>query len=364
MAAFFDGDGFLNFHLPSSVDSDCSKSPGKSHPTALWGKAEPCPSLTIPATFSPGNFEENQQSVVHPQPLDCAGAPPTRSAIRRTTQCKNAHVSWAADVLEKAPLSLVELLDSPVALVSPVAQRVWALSCHPQGTFEVQRAIDECNDDDQRIALAVELRGHVVEATQCPHANHVLRKVINSMPPSALNFIILELLGQGSRGIIETAQHRYGCRIIEGLLIRCPRQQVRYLIEYMLADAASLCTHMYGNFVMQRLLEHSAPNDRSRLMKVVHTHLHFMGINFYGSAVVGKALINGIDEDRQKLARAIIGTHGLLAAMVRYSHGKGIVDTICSALGADEWGAVQTQLQAMPLKIPKNQPRKIATRSP
>jgi len=169
-------------------------------------------------------------------------------------------------------------------------------------------------------------------------------------------------LVQGDQGVTETARHRFGCRIIQGLLTHCPKEQLCDLIEYLLADAASLCTNKYGNHVMQCLLEHSSTNDRSRLMRLVHEHLQIIGGNFYGTAVVGKALAHGTDEDRQKLARAIIGTQGLLAAMVRCSHGKGIADTISAALPRDEWGAVQTQLTAMPLKIHKNQTRETATR--
>merc|ERR1711988_1299181 len=138
------------------------------------------------------------------------------------------------------------LLSEPGSKPKPVATCAWQRARDAQGTFEVQKALDECSNDEERAVLAAQLRGHVFEATQCPHANHVLRKVITLLPPSSLNFVVVELMSRGPAGIIEIARHRYGCRILEGLLLHCPLEQLSCVVECLLAEAAALCMHMYG----------------------------------------------------------------------------------------------------------------------
>merc|ERR1711964_367573 len=102
----------------------------------------------------------------------------------------------------------------------------------------------------------MELHGHVVEAMHSPHANFVLRKCVERLPAQSIQFIIDELLAEGPAAISEAARHRYGCRIIEALIGLCPSSQLQQITELFLADAPGLCGHMYGNFVMQKILQH------------------------------------------------------------------------------------------------------------
>jgi hypothetical protein len=279
-----------------------------------------------------------------------------KAALRKTSKgasSKARSVSWAEDVREKAPLKLTELLAMPVFDVSSISSRVWQLSQDPQGTFEVQKALDACASEEARWALAAELRGNVWEAAQCPHANHVLRKVITSMASPALNFIISELLSKGSSAVTDLARHRYGCRIIEGLLIHCTQEQMSVAVECLFTDACALCIHMYGNFVMQRLLEHSSAAHRELLMNVVQGNVVPIGSNFYGSAVLGKALEFGSTVERRLLTRAVLSVEGLLSAVARHKHGKAAADLVVSiAEGAEKTRAV-AQLASPPLKMPK-----------
>merc|ERR1712023_89865 len=141
-----------------------------------------------------------------------------KSALRATPKSKERRVSWSEEMVEvkevaaKPSLCLEDLLSKPGPKPLPIATCAWQLSRDAQGTFEVQKALDDCTNDEERAVLAAQLRGHVFEATQCPHANHVLRKIITLLPPAALNFVIMELMAEGRNGIIELARHRFGCR--------------------------------------------------------------------------------------------------------------------------------------------------------
>jgi len=279
-----------------------------------------------------------------------------KSALRMAPRVKVRHVSWKADVAEvrevsaKASLCLADLLDTTTSKKSPLAGRVWQLSQDAKGTFEVQKAFDNCSDEEERAEMVAEISGHAFQATQCPHANHVLRKVITSAPPSALHFIVGELMSQGAKGIVELARHRYGCRIIEGLLTHCPFAQIHVMVESLLAEASTLCMHMYGNFVIQRLLEQCPSASRSRLFQMMCANLVAMGTNFYGSTVLVKGMTHGTDKEQLLLARAILGVNGLLAAIAKYRHGKSILELVLPVLEDLEKDGAVKQLTVPPLK--------------
>jgi len=249
----------------------------------------------------------------------------------------------------------VDLLGTARMSAQPFTKRVWQLSQDSQGTFVVQRALDECGTTEERVVLAAELRGHVYEATQCPHANHVLRKVIELLPAESLHFVVVELLSLGPNGIVDVASHRFGCRILEGLLLHCPQEQLHIIVDCILAHAPALCTHMYGNFVVQRLLEYSCPKVRSRLLRLIQGSVTRLGTSFYGAAVLGKALQNGSPAEISVLARAIVSVSGLLAAIARYRSGKVVVEIVLEAFDdTEEKQTAAYELAAPPLKASKN----------
>merc|ERR1719329_1781251 len=120
--------------------------------------------------------------------------------------------------------------------------RVWRLARHSQGCRDVQRALEEA-DEDGANRIADELRGHVWHAVECCNANHVLQKCI-VCAPGAPEFIIAELLAWGPDGSKYLAKHRFGCRVFE-----------RLLVDQVLQDVVGLCTHQFANYVMQHLFE-------------------------------------------------------------------------------------------------------------
>jgi hypothetical protein len=120
-----------------------------------------------------------------------------------------------------------------------------------RGCRIVQRSMELAVWEDQE-RLVEGLEGLVLEALQSPHANYVLQKCFEIMPPSKLQFVLSELKGQGS----SVARHRFGCRVIQRILEHCPPDQSQELIAEVLAHTSQLARHTYGNFVIQHILQH------------------------------------------------------------------------------------------------------------
>mmetsp|Transcript_95699 Transcript_95699/g.241198 ORF Transcript_95699/g.241198 Transcript_95699/m.241198 type:complete len:152 (+) Transcript_95699:41-496(+) len=150
----------------------------------------------------------------------------------------------------------------------------------------------------------MELRGHVLEAARCPHANHVLQKCIAVSSPEASQFVIDELLCRAG-SIAQMARHRYGCRIMQHLLKRCHPWQVAHIAETLLADALVFSCHPFGNYVIQHLLEYGTQDQRYRLIRTLEQSAASVARSTSGCGVLAAAMTHGSPADILWLSRAI-----------------------------------------------------------
>lgn len=221
-----------------------------------------------------------------------------------------------------------------MASCEPVTGRVWRLSQDATGCREVQHALEASTGQDEREAIAGELRGRIAEAARCPHANHVVQKLVVTMRPQSLQFIIDELMAGG--GSVQAARHKFGCRILQRLLEHCPPAQVSDLVEAVLAEAVPISRHPYGNYVMQHLLEFGTGEQKHRLAQVLEREMRGLGSDTYGCAVVSSALCHSSHGDQLALARTLLKEPGLLVYMACTRHGHLAVTHALQVLEGQE----------------------------
>ncbi|CAK9025417.1 unnamed protein product [Durusdinium trenchii] len=234
------------------------------------------------------------------------------------------------------------------------SQRIWSMSRDSKGCREVQRAFDEATDQEERLAMALELRGHVWEALRCPFANYVLQKCVTVLSRENMNFIFQELKQKGPEMIQQAARHKYGCRIIQRLLECGPADQVNDLIDCLLQDAINICAHPYGNYVIQNLLDQSGKlpttgtrEQRRRLLHSLMDNVTLVGNesdNVYVSAVMVKIMSVAQREEKVQLARSLLRVPGLLRKMGTTRHGHQAAKKVLKTLTGSEHEDARFQL--------------------
>jgi len=142
-------------------------------------------------------------------------------------------------------------LDRRQTAVEWVISSIQVLAFTRRGCRIVQRAMELAVWEDQE-RLVQNLQGLVLEAMESPHANYVVQKCFEIMPPNKLQFVLSELKGQG----MAVARHRFGCRVLQRVLEHCPSDQSKELIAEVLENVPQLARHTYGNFVIQHILQH------------------------------------------------------------------------------------------------------------
>jgi len=232
-----------------------------------------------------------------------------------------------------------------------VAGKVWPLAQDPQGCREVQFAIDSA-DEVEVVTLAKELEGHIWEATCCPHANHVLQKLLEQLQPQDLQFVLGELLSGGL--LLQASKHKYGCRIVQRLLERCQAEQVQLLVSILTPQAAFVACHPYGNYVIQKLLRCCHVKEAKPLRKALQEGVQSLGHDPYGTAVLSCAMQTLPFDERVELARALAQDTELLVDLACSRHGhqaaKAVVDVLT---GQEQQSAIQVFTMNPKLQLSK-----------
>jgi len=206
-------------------------------------------------------------------------------------------------------------------LPGAVLGQVWRLSQTADGSRQVQDALDAAGGAHTQVAIADELRGHVAKALRCPHANHVLQKLIDTGAPEEVRFISEELLARPGL-VSQAARHRYGCRVIQHLLQRCPLEMVSQLVQALLADCLALCCHPFGTYVVQNLLQRGTVGQRCCAGRALEAHAAHLPRSRAGCGVLVVAMEHLAREDAVRLARAVIQEANVLESLPLVRQGS------------------------------------------
>jgi len=199
-----------------------------------------------------------------------------------------------------------------------MAGRVREFSMDGVGCHIVQQVLQLANASVQRNVVS-EMQGHVQQALESPHANHVLQRAINLLAPSSVRFILDELMQCVHP--VAFARHPFGCRVLQRLIEHFPPEWMEPPLREILQEVSSLCHHAYGNFVIQHMLEHCEPEVRKRIVVAITQDIGSAATHFSACGVLDKALSYSTPEDQRVLATQVLSCRGLLVSMACQRNG-------------------------------------------
>jgi pumilio RNA-binding family len=222
------------------------------------------------------------------------------------------------------------------------------LSVDPVGCRAVQLAL-EVTTQREAADLAIELVGHTRAAIDSKHANHVVQKIVEVLPPSMTSWMAEELLGTAG----EIARHHYGCRVICRLLEHSATERGTYaLINELLMETKDLSRHAYGYHVVRCILEHGLPEHRRRVARALCGGLQRNAKHRHASFVVEKALAFCDEHMRTGLAEELLARPENIADLARHQYGRHVVSQLvqipgdCSQKAIDSIHIMRPQVQA------------------
>lgn len=186
--------------------------------------------------------------------------------------------------------------------------------------------------------MVKELDGNIMKCVKDQNGNHVIQKCIEKVPPHLIQFIVETFYGQ----VYHLATHPYGCRVIQRILEYCNEQQTvavklspllssllpplppqhlrpfcfllahltcatqTPILDELLRCTVSLVQDQYGNYVIQHVLEHGKPQDKSPILAKLHGQILQLSQHKFASNVVEKCVQYADDHDRAILIEEIL----------------------------------------------------------
>jgi len=211
---------------------------------------------------------------------------------------ENADIKRLEEQLNAGSFTVVK------SAVNQIRGDVWAFAHHRLGCRIVQLALDVLDkrgDKRGKEELAMGMKGNVWKATKSRHANYVLQKIIEVLPPTQIRFVAEELLQVAS----QVARHTYGCRILSRLVEHATGETAMdTLLDQLLgtvAEVRNLAKHHNGNYVLRSILEHGLPKYRVFIARAMQGELVRFAKQKYASHVVQAAMIHCDDQTRLSL---------------------------------------------------------------
>ncbi|KAF3970750.1 hypothetical protein CMV_005575 [Castanea mollissima] len=188
-------------------------------------------------------------------------------------------------------------------LADQLTGHVLNLSLQMYGCRVIQKAI-EVVDLDQQTKMVKELDGHVMRCVRDQNGNHVIQKCIECVPEDAIHFIVSTFYDQ----VVTLSTHPYGCRVIQRILEHChdPKTQ-QIMMDEILLSVCMLAQDQYGNYVVQHVLEHGKPHERSSIITKLTGQIVQMSQQKFASNVIEKCLSFGTAAERQALVTEMLG---------------------------------------------------------
>ncbi|XP_034017684.1 pumilio homolog 2 isoform X4 [Thalassophryne amazonica] len=240
--------------------------------------------------------------------------------------------------------------DQKLALATRIRGHVLPLALQMYGCRVIQKALESISSDQQVITDIVrELDGHVLKCVKDQNGNHVVQKCIECVQPQALQFIIDAFQGQ----VFVLSTHPYGCRVIQRILEHCTQEQTLPILEelhqhseqlgqkyqgvslemtpktYYTVSRDALFKDQYGNYVIQHVLEHGRPEDKSKIVAEVRGKVLVLSQHKFASNVVEKCVIHSSRAERALLIDEVCcqkdGPHSALYTMMKDQYANYVV---------------------------------------
>uniref|UniRef100_A0A8C9F7A9 PUM-HD domain-containing protein n=1 Tax=Pavo cristatus TaxID=9049 RepID=A0A8C9F7A9_PAVCR len=201
-------------------------------------------------------------------------------------------------------------LDQKLALATRIRGHVLPLALQMYGCRVIQKALESISPDQQVInEMVKELDGHVLKCVKDQNGNHVVQKCIECVQPQSLQFIIDAFKGQ-----VVLTVHFLFCRVA---------------LICNLKLKSSYFQDQYGNYVIQHVLEHGRPEDKSKIVSEIRGKVLALSQHKFASNVVEKCVTHASRAERALLIDEVCcqndGPHSALYTMMKDQYANYVV---------------------------------------
>ncbi|CAO1613387.1 unnamed protein product [Parajaminaea phylloscopi] len=230
-----------------------------------------------------------------------------------------------------------------LALAKEIRGHVVALSLGTYGCRVIQKALDYL-PNSVRLDLAMELRGNVLELVQDQNANHVVQKLLSVIEnPDDVNFVPDTFRGR----VLTLGAHCYSCRVLQRIFERCGDAQARPLLEELCQNALTLVQSPFGNYGVQYVLELNDTSSTEAIIRQFLGKVCVLSVQKYSSNVIEKCIRVARPPLRQQIVSELLADPAQLEKLLQDRFGNYVVQTALDSAAADQRNALVAAIRSI-----------------
>lgn len=138
-----------------------------------------------------------------------------------------------------------------LAILERASKDMVAVCMNVHGTRAAQRLVETLSTPEEIESFVACLAPSVAVLVRDPNGNHVIQRCLKQFTPEQNQFIY-DLC---TKHMASVAMHKHGCCVVQRAIQHANPEQKRALAEQIIEGALELVQDMYGNYVVQFMLE-------------------------------------------------------------------------------------------------------------
>ncbi|KAF7309343.1 PUM-HD domain-containing protein [Mycena indigotica] len=140
--------------------------------------------------------------------------------------------------------------------------------------------------------------------------------------------------------IVEFSTDQHGSRFIQTELNNATSEEIQIVFDEIVPDnTLHLIQDVFGNYVIQKLLEHGTQAHKDALVGAMEGHIIYLSSNVYGCYVVQKAFECVTPEQQAKFVQEL---EPHILRCVRDSNGNHVIQKVIERVSPDRLGCIST----------------------
>ncbi|EPR79006.1 Pumilio protein [Spraguea lophii 42_110] len=180
-------------------------------------------------------------------------------------------------------------------ILKKVKGRILGLSVHMYGCRVVQKIL-ECSGSEEMVLE--EIKDKLLVLIEDQNGNHVVQKCVEKIKDKKY---FIEYFQNHS---VNMSMHKYGCRVIQRLLID-NHQDV--MVKNIIDNTSLLAENQYGNYVLQFILDNGNEVNKKRIINKILPKVYEYSKHKFASNVVEKCVVQADNEERIKMVDRLNG---------------------------------------------------------
>jgi len=206
------------------------------------------------------------------------------------------------------------------------------ISCNKKGTYALQGILDIINLEDEEMIIKESIENSILQLSFDNNGTHVIQKLISCIDEEKRNYLNNQIIVNLSKLVVDPN----GICIAKSFIAANTSLEIKKkTIEAILANCLEILQNPFGNYVIQEVFEKWGFETCIEIVKIIHQNIISLSMQKYSSNVVEKSIEISDANLRSKILKDLF-TNNKITSLVKNKFGNFVIQKAISFLNNDE----------------------------